>query len=192
MNCPSCTAEFELELEKPELSHRKRSRRASEDELLSEIPAFPGICVAMSALIICFELLRIGFCFLLYKSLDELTLEILIEPRIKTVIMTLMWIMGVLAVAGLISSILVLSKSRAGLMASKIYIVMVLAGICYSFVNFNVKAITVNGVIALFLVISVIYYSSWWRQCDQLKRLARRRSRGEQSRRPAGRLKKRS
>ena len=193
VNCPSCGVEFELELEEPQAPVRKRVQREVEEEpeAIPEIPSFPGICIAMSVLIICFEILRLGVGFLLYKSLDHIHLEMLIDPSIKTKIVTAMVIMGFLAVTGLTSSIMVLNRSKAGLLVSKIYIGLVVAGICYSFINFNLKAIIVNSVIAVFLVISVIYYSSWWRQCDNLKKLSRKRSRGQQRRRPAGKLKRR-
>jgi len=189
VNCPSCGVEFELDVENPYESPKSDVRRRTAE---AEAPKFPTICMVMSIVIICIEVLRLIFAGLAFIGLKVLEEEALIfDPAVKTAVYVFMAIMITLAFFGIICSSLTIAKKKVAIILNKIYIFLALVGICFSFVSFNLQSIIINGVITVFLIISVINYSSWWRQCDQLKKLARKRSRGQQTRRPAGRLKRR-
>ena len=190
VNCPSCTVEFEIEVENPYQRPKSEIRRTPSS---AGAPKFPTICKVMAIIIICLELLRLVIGALMCLALSSLEGHIILEePGVKSVAYVAIAIMFSLAVLGMISSSLTLAKKSAGVLLSKIYVFFTLVGICFSFINFNIVSIIINGVIAVLLVISIINFSSWLRQTKEIEKLERKRSRGQQRRRPAGKLKRRS
>lgn len=189
VDCPSCSNEFELEVEaNPYEAPKSRVGRRGDSV---KAPKFPGVCTAMSIIIIILEVFRMGLFALLVVGMNQLKREGLMDGTVQSAIYLAMAIMGVLIVLGLSSSIMMLSKKPSAGIVAKIYAGFILAGLAFSFISFNLGSIIVNGLIALFLIISIINYNSWLRQNRELEKLDRRRSRGQQRKRPSGRLKKR-
>ena len=173
------------------MSTAEISEQQLEQEL--DLPGFPGICGAMAGIILLLEGYRIYLMVILiqdYNKIESLLQEVL-DPRLKSKIFFAMIIMGVLIVTGIIFGSLTFAKKKGGTMAGKIYIFFLLIGISYSFVLLSIPSVIINSFIAVMTVISIIHYSSWFRSVEQTKRIAKKRAKGEPSRRrPKARLKR--